>query len=104
MDTEKQGRDGLLDLHALELNFLGQPRQRVLDPVVREHEGRVDIRANLEDYIDRKLAISARLAGNIVHFFDTVDGLLQRRCDGAGDRLGRSAGIESLNLGGWRDD
>ena len=50
MDTEKQGRDGLLNLHALELDLLGQPGQRVLHAVMREHEGRVDVRADFEDH------------------------------------------------------
>src|SRR5580700_1390467 len=104
MDTEKQGRDGLLDMHALELDLLGQPGQRVLHAVVREHECRVDIRADFEDHRDGELAVTGRLAGDVVHALDAVDGLLKRRRNGAGDRLSRSAGIDSLNLDSWRDD
>ena len=82
----------------------GQPGQRVLHAIVREHQGRVDIGADFEDHRDGELAVTRRLAADVVHALDAVDGLLERRRDGAGDRLGRSAGVGGRDLDGWRDD
>src|SRR3984893_14476448 len=104
MDAKQQGRDCLLDLHAFELDFLRQPGQGVLHPVVREHQRRVDIGADLEKPRDAELAITCRLAADVVHVLDAVDGLLERRRDGARDDFGRSAWVGGRDLYGWRDD
>ena len=104
MDAQQQGRDCLLDLHPLELDFLRQPGQRVLHPVVREHQRRVDVGADLEDHRDGELAVTRRLAADVVHVLDAVDGLLERRRDGARDDVGRSARVGGRDLDGWRDD
>src|SRR5260370_2157904 len=104
MDTQEQGRNGLLDLHALELNLLRQPRQRVLHAVMREHERRVDVGADLEDHRDGKLAVTRGLAADVIHVLDAVDGLLKRRRNGAGDRIGRSAWVGGRDLDGWWND
>src|SRR3984957_15490424 len=104
MDAKQQGRDCLLDLHAFELDFLRQPGQRVLHPVVREHQGRVDVGADLENHRDVELAITRRLAADVVHVLDAVDGLLERCRDGARDDVGRSARVGGCDLDGWWDD
>ena len=104
MDTQEQGRNGLLDLHALELDLLRQPGQRVLHAVMREHESRVDVGADLEDHRDRELAVTRGLAADVIHVLDAIDGLLERRRDGAGDRVSRSAGVGGRDLDGWRND
>jgi hypothetical protein len=83
MYPEKQGRDGFLDLHALELDFLGQPRQRVLYAIMREHEASVDIGAYFEDHRNGEEAVTRRLAADVVHILDAVDGLFERRRHGA---------------------
>ena len=53
MYPEEQGRDGLLDPHALGLDFLRQPGLRVLHAVMREHEDSVNIGADFEDHRKR---------------------------------------------------
>src|SRR3979411_3513873 len=92
MDTQEQGRNGLRDLPALELDLLRQPGQRVLHAVMREHERRVDVCPDLEDPRDGELAVTRGLAADVIHLLDAIDGLLERRRDGAGDRAGRSRG------------
>src|ERR1700747_1207245 len=104
MDTQEQGRDGLLDLHALELDLLRQLRQRFLLAVMREEESRLLFGADLEDHRDGELAVTRGLAADVIHVLDAIDGLLERRRDGAGDRVGRSAGGGGRDLAGWRDD
>ncbi len=104
MHAKEQGWDGLLDLHALQLDVLGQPGQRVLHPVMREHQGRVDIGPDFENHRDGDQTVTGRLAADVVHILDAVDRLFERRRDGAGDRLGRSAGVDGLDLDGWRND
>ena len=104
MDAQQEGRDRLPDLHALELDFLRQPGQRVLHPVVRQHERCVDVGADLEDHRDVELAITRRLAGDVIHVLDAIDGLLERRRHGASDDVGRSAGVGGRDLDRWRDD
>src|ERR1700733_8752789 len=104
MNAQQQGWDCLLDLHPLELDFLRQPGQRVLHPVVREHQCRVDVGAYLENHRDAELAITCRLAADVVHVLDAVDGLLKRCRDGARDDFGRSAWVGGRDLDGWRDD
>jgi len=104
MYPEKQGPDGFLDLHALELDFLGQSGQRVLYAIMREHETSVNIGADFEDHRDGEEAVTRRLAADVVHILDAVDGLFERRRHGAGDCLGRSTGVGGRDLDGWRDD
>src|SRR6516164_466993 len=98
MYAEEQGRDGLLDPHALELHFMGQPGQRVLHAVMRERQGNINIGADFEDYRDGEEAVTRRLAADIVHVFDAIDGLFERRRNSVGDRFGRSAGIGGRDL------
>ena len=69
------------------LDLLRQPGQRVLHAVLREQQGGVRVGADLEDHRDGELAVTRRLAADVVHALDAVDGLLERRRDGAGDRL-----------------
>ena len=104
MDTQEQCRNGLLDLHALELDFLGQPGQRVLHTVMREHERRVDVGADLKDHRDGELAVTRGLAADVIHLLDAIDRLFKRRRDGASDRVGRSAGVGGRDLDRWRND
>src|SRR5580692_8828278 len=104
MDTQEQGRNCLLDLHPLELDLLRQPGQRVLDAVMREHERRVDIGADLEDHRDAELAITRGLAADVVHVLNAIDGLLERGRDGTGDRVRRGPRIGGRDLNGWRND
>src|SRR6201993_3026710 len=94
----------LLTCTPLELDFLRQPGRRVLHPVVRKHQRRVDVGADLEDHRDFELAITRRLAADVIHVLDAIDGLFERRRDGAGYRVGRSAGVRGRDLDGWRDD
>ena len=81
-----------------------QSGQRVLHAIVREHEGSVDIGADLEDHRDGEAAVTRRLAADVVHVLDAVDGLFERRRDSAGDRLRRGAGVGGRDLDGRRDD
>ena len=53
---------------------------------------------------DREIAVAGRLAAHVEHVLDAVDLLLERRRDGAGDRLGRCAGIGGRDLHRRRDD
>src|SRR5580704_18551891 len=100
MDTQEQGRNCLLDLHPLELDLLRQPGQRVLDAVMREHERRVDVGADLEDHRDAELAITRGLAADVVHVLNAIDRLLDRGRDGTGDRVRRGARIGGRDLDG----
>ena len=54
--------------------------------------------ADLEDHRDGELAVARRLAADVVHVLDAVDGLFERRRDGAGDDIRRSAGIGGRDL------
>jgi hypothetical protein len=42
------------------------------------------------------------LAADVIHVLDAIDGLFERRRDGAGYRVGRSAGIRGGDLDGWK--
>jgi len=88
MHAEEESLDGLLNLHTLQLDVLGQSRQCILDSTLGEHEVRVWIRTDFEDHRDGEEPIARRLTGNVVHVFDSVDRLFERRCNGAGNRIG----------------
>ena len=89
MDGEQDGRRGLPHLHAEALHIVGQARQRVLHPVLRQHLRDVEVGADTESDGDRELAVAGRLAAHVEHVFDAVDLLLQRRRDGLRDTLRR---------------
>ena len=104
MHAEEESLDGLLNLHTLQLDVLGQSRQRILDSTLGEHEVRVWIRTDFEDHRDGEEPIARRLTGNVVHVLDSVDRLFERRCNSAGNRIGRGAGVGRRDLDGWRND
>jgi hypothetical protein len=66
----------------------------------------VDVRigTDFENDGERELTIAGRLTTDVVHPLDPIDSLLERRCDRAGDRLGRSAGEVGLHRDGRRHD
>ena len=70
-----------LHLHAEALDVLRQPRQRVLDAVLRQHLRDVQVGADPEGHRDRELAVAGRLAAHVEHVLDAVDLLLERRRD-----------------------
>ena len=74
------------------------------DAVLREQQVDVRVGADLEDHRDGERAVARRLAADVVHALDAVDGLFERRRDRAGDRLRRGAGIVGRDLDGRRDD
>ena len=80
--------------HPLPAGFLGELRQRHRHPVLRQHLGLVDVGAELEGDVDRRLAVAGALRRQIEHPLDAVDLLLDRRGDRLGDDLRPSAGIE----------
>jgi len=53
-------------LYAEALDVLGQPRQRVLDPVLRQHLRDIEVGPDPERHGDRELAVTGRLAGQVV--------------------------------------
>ena len=81
MDGEQDVGRRFPDLHPLALDVLGQAGQGVLDAVLRQHLGDVQVGSDLEGHRDRDLAVAGRLAAHIEHVLDAVDLLLERRCD-----------------------
>jgi hypothetical protein len=71
---------------------------------MREHQGRVDIGPDFENHRDGDQTVTRRLAADVVHVLDAVDRLFERRRDGTGDRLGRSARIGRRDLDRRGDD
>jgi hypothetical protein len=91
-------------LHAQTLDVVWQSRQHVLHPVLREHLRNVEVGADPERDGDREIAVAGRLAVHVEHVLDAVDFLFERRRDGAGDGVGRCAGIGCRDLHCRRDD
>jgi hypothetical protein len=79
-------------------------RDSVLDSVLGEHQIDVWIGADLADHRNGELAVTRRLTADVIHVLAAVDGLFERRGDGAGDDLGGGAGVNRRYLDGWRDD
>ena len=104
MHAEEESLDSLFNLYTLQLNLLGQSGQCILDAALCEHEVRVRIRTDFEDHRDGEEPIARRLTGNVVHVLDSVDRLFERRCNSAGNRIGRGAGVGRRDLDGWRND
>ena len=104
MDGEQDVRRRFADLHAQPLHVLGQPRQRVLHAVLRQHLRDVQVGADPEGHRDGELAVAGRLAAHVEHVLDAVDLLLERRRDRPRDRLGGGAGIDRRDLDRRRHD
>src|SRR5260370_23788199 len=98
------GRDNLLDLHADMLDGIRKPRQSVLHAIIRKHQREVYIATNLKRYGDVAIAITGRLASDVIHTFDAVDCLFQRSRDSPCDFVGSSAWISCRDLDGRRND
>src|SRR5260221_10823545 len=71
---------------------------------MREPERRADVGAELTERSCAELAVTRGIAANVISLRPDVDGQLERRRDGAGDHVGRSAGVGGRDLDGWRDD
>ncbi len=97
-------RRRLLHRDALALHVLRQPRQRHLDPVLRQHLGGVEVGAELEGDGDGELAVAGALAAHVQHVLHAVDLLLERRRHGLGDHRRRGAGIGRGDLDRRRRD
>ena len=83
MHGQQDVRRRLPDLHAQTLDVFGQPRQRVLHAVLRQHLRHVEVGADSERDRDGELAVAGRLAAHVEHVLDAVDRLLQRRRHGS---------------------
>jgi len=104
MHAEEESLDSLLHLHTLQLDVLGQSGQCILDAALGEQKGRVRIGTDFEYHRDGEETVARRLTGNVVHALDSVDGLLEWRCNSAGNRVGRGARVGRRDLNGWRND
>ena len=104
MHAEEQSLDSFFNLHTLQLDLLGQSRQCILDPALGEQKAYVRIATDFEDHRDGEEPVARRLAGNVVHALDPVDGLLERRGNSPSNRLGRGARVGRRDLDGWRND
>ena len=104
VDGQQNVRRRLADLHAQPLHVFGQPRQRVLDAILRQHLGDVQVGADPEGHRDGELAVAGRLAAHVEHALDAVDLLLERRGHGACHGLGRGARIDGRDLHRRRHD
>ena len=104
MNGQEDAGYRLADLHAQALHVVGQARQRVLNPVLRQHLRDVEIGADAERDRYGEIAVAGRLAVHVEHVLYAVDLLFERRCDSAGDGLGGCAGIGRRDLHRRRDD
>ena len=68
-------------LHAEPLHVVGQPGQRVLHAVLRQHLRDIEVGPDPERDGDGELAVAGRLARHVDHVLDAVDLLLERGCD-----------------------
>jgi hypothetical protein len=104
MHAENEGLDSLFDLNALGLDLLRQAGQRVLNATLSQQQIGIRVCPDFKNRGDYQLAITRRLAADIVHALHAVDGLLERRRYRACDGLGRGAGVCRDYLDGWRDN
>jgi hypothetical protein len=91
-------------LHAEALDVVGQPRQRVLDPVLREHLRDVQVGADPECHRHREFAVARGLAVHVQHVLDAVDLLFERRRHRARDGLRGRPWIGGRYLDRGRND
>jgi hypothetical protein len=82
VDRQEDVGRRLPHLHAQALDVFGQPRQGVLDPVLRQHLCDIKVGPDSKRHRNRELAVTGRLAAQVQHVFDAVDFLLKRRRDG----------------------
>ena len=85
-------------------DFFRQLRQGLRDTVLHLDLRVVDVRAELEGDGERHDAIARRLREHVEGVLNAVDGLLQRRGDGLGDRLGIRARVIRHHDNGRRDN
>ena len=85
-------------------DFFRQLRQGLRDAVLHLDLRVVDVRAELEGDGERHDAIARRLREHVEGVLNAVDGLLERRRDGLGDRLGIRARVIRHHDNGRRDD
>ena len=102
-DHHQVGR-GLAHRDAEAAHIFGQAGLGDGDAVLHENLGLVDVRAGLEDDVDRQQAVAGRLRVDVEHVVDAVDLLLDRRRDGLGDDLRGGAGIRGVDGDGRRCD
>ena len=84
--------------HAQPAHLLGQPGQRLVDPVLHLHLRHVHVGAEGEGHGQLHHAIGGRRGGHVEHVLDAVDLLLQRRRDRLGDGLGTGSGEVGADL------
>jgi hypothetical protein len=78
--------------------------ENIETPVLRQHLRDIEVGADAECHRDCEIAVARRLTAHVEHVLDAIDLVLERRCNRAGDRLGRCAGIGRGDLDcRWND-
>ena len=104
MHDHHQVRRCLSHRNAQPAHIFGQSRLRYRHAVLHQHLRLIDIRARLEDDVDRQPPVTRRFRLDVEHIVDAIDLLLDRRRHRFGNDRSRRARVGRGDVDGRRRD
>ena len=71
----------LCDADAGSFHLVGKPAKRLVHAVLNVYGGEIDVARDVKSDVDVARAVISTRGGHVLHAFDAVDLLLERRCD-----------------------